>query len=171
MNVQGITPAISAPVQQASSLTTKASAMSSSSSDSSTSGSSLQTTFLNLLITELQNQDPTSPVDPTEMVGQMVALNQLDQLISINQTLQNLGSTSSGTSTNQSKSTETGTANSAQAAAKNAAAATATATAANALLSSSGTYSGSAGNTDLMNLYGSSGLPTANPYPTYTGAK
>jgi flagellar basal-body rod modification protein FlgD len=45
------------------------------------------TTFLNLLSTELQNQDPTAPVDSTAMVGQMISLNQLDQLISINQTV------------------------------------------------------------------------------------
>jgi len=45
----------------------------------------MDTTFLQLLCTELQCQDPTSPVDPTQMVGQMISLNQLDQLISINQ--------------------------------------------------------------------------------------
>jgi flagellar basal-body rod modification protein FlgD len=47
----------------------------------------LSSTFLNLLATELQNQDPTAPVDSTAMVGQMISLNQLDQLISINQSL------------------------------------------------------------------------------------
>jgi flagellar basal-body rod modification protein FlgD len=47
----------------------------------------LGTTFLSLLAQELQNQDPTAPVDPTQMVGQMISLNQLEQLISINQNL------------------------------------------------------------------------------------
>jgi len=42
---------------------------------------------LSLLAQELQNQDPTAPVDPTAMVGQMISLNQLEQLITINQTL------------------------------------------------------------------------------------
>jgi flagellar basal-body rod modification protein FlgD len=51
----------------------------------STSASGIGSTFLNLLATELQNQDPTAPVDSTAMVGQMISLNQLDQLISINQ--------------------------------------------------------------------------------------
>lgn len=55
-------------------------------SDSSTAGG-IGSTFLNLLATELQNQDPTAPVDSTAMVGQMISLNQLDQLISINQTV------------------------------------------------------------------------------------
>jgi flagellar basal-body rod modification protein FlgD len=59
--------------------------------------SSLSSTFLNLLATELQNQDPTAPVDSTAMVGQMISLNQLDQLISINQTL--TGPTAAGTAT------------------------------------------------------------------------
>jgi flagellar basal-body rod modification protein FlgD len=62
---------------------------------SSSSASSLSSTFLNLLATELQNQDPTAPVDSTAMVGQMISLNQLDQLISINQTV--TGSTGTGT--------------------------------------------------------------------------
>lgn len=95
MNMQGLTPALSAPVigQTASSST------STSSSSSSNSSTSLQTEFLNLLVTELQNQDPTSPVDPTAMVGQMVSLNQLDQLISINQVLQQSLSSSPGSGT------------------------------------------------------------------------
>ncbi len=58
----------------------------------STSGSGLAssttgTTFLNLLVKELQNQDPTAPMDSTAMVGQMISLNQLDQLVSINSDL------------------------------------------------------------------------------------
>jgi flagellar basal-body rod modification protein FlgD len=62
---------------------------------SSSADGGLGTTFLNLLSTELQNQDPTAPVDSTAMVGQMISLNQLDQLISINQTV--TGSTGTGT--------------------------------------------------------------------------
>jgi flagellar basal-body rod modification protein FlgD len=48
---------------------------------------SLSSTFLTLLTQELQNQDPTAPMDSTAMVGQMISLNQLSQLTSINQTL------------------------------------------------------------------------------------
>jgi len=65
------------------------------SSSSSSSASDLGTTFLTLLSQELQNQDPTAPVDSTAMVGQMISLNQLDQLISINQIL---GTASAGSS-------------------------------------------------------------------------
>lgn len=67
------------------------------SSGAATSGTaaadgSLGSTFLSLLSQELQNQDPTAPVDSTAMVGQMISLNQLDQLINIAQSVQSLGS-------------------------------------------------------------------------------
>jgi flagellar basal-body rod modification protein FlgD len=67
-----------------------ASARAAGTSSSTTSGNSaggLGATFLSLLAQELQHQDPTAPVDPTAMVGQMISLNQLEQLITINQTL------------------------------------------------------------------------------------
>lgn len=58
-----------------------------------TSLQSIESTFLTLLVQELQNQDPTAPMDSTQMVGQMISLNQLDQLASINQVVTNaLGS-------------------------------------------------------------------------------
>lgn len=68
------------------------SSSSSSSSSSSTNASDAEATFLNMLVTELQNQDPTSPMDPTQMVGQMFSMNQLQQLIDINQTLSTIAS-------------------------------------------------------------------------------
>jgi flagellar basal-body rod modification protein FlgD len=56
-------------------------------------------TFIKLLVTELQSQDPTSPMDPTAMVGQMFSMNQLQQLIDINRTLSTaLGAPSSSSS-------------------------------------------------------------------------
>ena len=92
MNIQGLTPNLAAPLQAQSTSSARATTNGSSSSTGSSgllggSATSLQSTFLNLLVTELQNQDPTSPVDPTQMVGQMVSLNQLNQLIAINSTL------------------------------------------------------------------------------------
>lgn len=74
-------------------------AASSSSSSSQTSLTSLGSTFLQLLTEELQNQDPTAPMDSTQMVGQMISLNQLDQLASINQLLTTQFSGSSTSST------------------------------------------------------------------------
>jgi flagellar basal-body rod modification protein FlgD len=64
----------------------------------------MDTTFLQLLTTELQNQDPTQPMDSSAMVGQMISLNQLDQLISINQVVTNQFGSSSNSSTSNSTS-------------------------------------------------------------------
>lgn len=43
--------------------------------------------FLTLLVTEMQNQDPTATQDPNEYINQLVEVNSLQQLIGINQTL------------------------------------------------------------------------------------
>jgi flagellar basal-body rod modification protein FlgD len=51
-----------------------------------------------LLVTEMQNQDPTATTDPNEYINQLVSVNSLEQLININQTLTSgLGSSTSGT--------------------------------------------------------------------------
>jgi flagellar basal-body rod modification protein FlgD len=56
--------------------------------------------FLTLLVTEMQNQDPTADTDPNEYINQLVNVNSLQQLISINQTLStSLGSPGSTTGT------------------------------------------------------------------------
>src|SRR5271166_5998810 len=44
--------------------------------------------FLQILVAEFQNQDPTSPTDPTQYASQMVEFSNLGQLQSINQDLQ-----------------------------------------------------------------------------------
>jgi len=43
--------------------------------------------FLTLLVSELKNQDPTQPTDPNAYISQLVGVNSLQQLISINQDL------------------------------------------------------------------------------------
>ena len=53
--------------------------------------------FLTLLVTEMQNQDPTADTDPNEYINQLVNVNSLEQLISINQTLTGDTGTASGT--------------------------------------------------------------------------
>jgi len=65
-------------------MTTTGTGSSSSSSDNSDITSS---DFLQLLVSELQNQDPTQPTDPDAYVQQLVGVNSLQQLISINQEL------------------------------------------------------------------------------------
>jgi len=179
MNVQGYSPLISAPVQAQ---TASSSATSGSNGTSGTTGSSgtsngnnslssssLETTFLNLLVTELQNQDPTQPVDPTEMVGQMVSLNQLDQLISINQTLTSLTGGVSTASPNGSSTPQTSAAN----------------VPANAQTQAAATpqFFGTAGGAQqgvnpaavppgtLMNLYGNGGFPANNSTFAISGGR
>lgn len=51
--------------------------------------------FLSLLVTEMKNQDPTQPTDPNAYIQQLVGVNSLQQLISINQDL--TGALTSGT--------------------------------------------------------------------------
>jgi flagellar basal-body rod modification protein FlgD len=62
---------------------------SSSSGAGSTSGDTTISAndFLTLLVTEMQNQDPTADTDPNEYIDQLVNVNSLEQLININQTL------------------------------------------------------------------------------------
>jgi flagellar basal-body rod modification protein FlgD len=42
-----------------------------------------ESTFLTLLVSQLQNQDPLSPTDSNQFVSQLTAYSQLEQLIGI----------------------------------------------------------------------------------------
>jgi flagellar basal-body rod modification protein FlgD len=44
--------------------------------------------FITLLVTQLQQQDPSNPMDPTQFVTQLVQFNTLEQVMQINQILQ-----------------------------------------------------------------------------------
>jgi|SRR5271165_602753 len=83
-----------------------ATANDSSSSSSSTSEASITANdFLELLVTEMKNQDPTANTDPNEYINQLVQVNSLQQLIQINQ---DLGSTSSSAGSAQVSSPVSG---------------------------------------------------------------
>jgi flagellar basal-body rod modification protein FlgD len=43
-----------------------------------------ESTFLTLLVSQLQNQDPLNPVDSNQFVSQLTSYSQLEQLIDIN---------------------------------------------------------------------------------------
>ncbi len=69
-----------------------------SSSPSSSASSSLnsltsESTFLQLLIAQIKNQDPLNPTDSIQFVGQLVQYSELEQLMGINQGVQTLTST------------------------------------------------------------------------------
>ena len=85
--------------------TTSTSNTSSSNSAASDTSDITSSDFLTLLVSELQNQDPTQPTDPNEYITQLAQVNSLQQLISINQGIGTLdsavppsGSSSSGSS-------------------------------------------------------------------------
>lgn len=55
--------------------------------------------FMTLLVTQLQYQDPTDPVDNQQFVAQLATFNSLDQLVSINSNVTKLAeSTDTGSS-------------------------------------------------------------------------
>lgn len=64
-----------------------AAATTNSGSDSTDAATVSANDFLTLLVTEMKNQDPTANTDPNEYINQLVQVNSLEQLISINQTL------------------------------------------------------------------------------------
>jgi flagellar basal-body rod modification protein FlgD len=75
----------------------------STSSSSSSSATISANDFLTLLVTEMQNQDPTADTDPNEYINQLVQVNSLEQLIDINQNLTTaLGGSTSGTGSSTS---------------------------------------------------------------------
>jgi flagellar basal-body rod modification protein FlgD len=80
-----------------------------SGNSSSNSATITANDFLQLLVTEMQNQDPTSTTDPNEYINQLVQVNSLEQLISINQDLSGLSTASNSTGSNSSPSDTVGT--------------------------------------------------------------
>ncbi|MDR3740822.1 MAG: flagellar hook capping FlgD N-terminal domain-containing protein [Terracidiphilus sp.] len=87
--------------------TSASSSLSDAADASSTSSSSSTITandFLTLLVTEMKNQDPTATTDPNEYINQLVNVNSLQQLISINETLTNSLGTNAKAGTGQTAS-------------------------------------------------------------------
>ena len=65
--------------------TTSSSATSSNTSISSLSGTD---TFLQLLVAQLKNQDPSSPMDTQSFVTELAQFNTVEQMLSLNQSIQ-----------------------------------------------------------------------------------
>lgn len=70
-----------------SSLLSTMNSTSSTTTTTTTSADDLQSQFLTLLVTELQNQDPTEPMDNTEMVTQLAQINMVSGISDLDDTL------------------------------------------------------------------------------------
>jgi len=94
----GLTTAATATTGAGSRLAAAAATGKAATSSSSTADSADITSsdFLTLLVTEMQNQDPTQPTDPNQYIQQLVGVNSLQQLIAINQDLTPTTTTSTG---------------------------------------------------------------------------
>jgi len=66
-----------------------------------------ESTFLNLLVAQIQNQDPLNPTDSIQFVGQLVQFSQLEQLLSINQGVTTLAADSQPPATSGTTQTPT----------------------------------------------------------------
>lgn len=131
----------------------------SASGNSADDGSTISANdFLTLLVTEMKNQDPTANTDPNEYINQLVGVNSLEQLISINQNL----STALGDSGSVSGNSISGHAMSSPHAVKSGAAASASASSVRQTTNPSGDRPGSIGNVVPV-APGNLGIPDAVP--------
>ena len=98
-SITGATTAAQAKVASvfSPSVTSKATSAATTSSATTDSGTITSSDFLTLLVSELKNQDPTQPTDPNAYIQQLVGVNSLQQLISINQGLTSIEPTTSTT--------------------------------------------------------------------------
>lgn len=90
------------------------SSSSSSTSTSSTSSSSTdslanESTFLNLLVAQLKNQDPAQPADGTQFVTQLAQFSDLEQNLAMRTDLDALSTKYAGTSSTSTTTSTTDT--------------------------------------------------------------
>jgi flagellar basal-body rod modification protein FlgD len=77
-------------VASATSVSGSAAATSSTTGAASSMNSLSPNDFLTMLIAEMQNQDPTKPMDPAQMVSQLATVSQVSQSVKTNETLSSL---------------------------------------------------------------------------------
>jgi flagellar basal-body rod modification protein FlgD len=93
------------PAATASSSTTGTSAGSTAGTISSTDALGNESTFLQLLVAQIQNQDPTAPMDSSTFLTQLAEFSQVEQLIGIRQDVSELDPSTTGTTTPTTGST------------------------------------------------------------------
>jgi flagellar basal-body rod modification protein FlgD len=74
------------------------------SATNSTASLTSESTFLQLLVAQIKNQDPLNPTDSIQFVGQLVQYSELEQLIGINQGITSLTGGSTTTPPTNGKS-------------------------------------------------------------------
>jgi flagellar basal-body rod modification protein FlgD len=89
MQILGVTAAAADPSQTAAT----GSAATTPTSTSPTDKLATESTFLQLLVAQIKNQDPLNPTDSMQFVGQLVQFSQLEQLIGIKSDVDKLGVT------------------------------------------------------------------------------
>ena len=62
--------------------------------------------FLQLLVSQIQNQDPLNPTDSTQFVSQLAQFSELEQVIAIRSDIETAMSSSSGSSTTPASTTD-----------------------------------------------------------------
>lgn len=85
---------------------------SSASSSSSANSLASESTFLQLLVAQLQNQDPTQPVDGTTFVTQLAQFSDVEQNLAMRQDLDSMSLKYDGTNSTTPASTSTSSDNS-----------------------------------------------------------
>ena len=107
MTIQGQNPVTdpTAMTNQVASTATKPAA------NPSIDGLANENTFLQLLVAQIKNQDPTNPTDSVQFLSQLAQFSQLEQLIGIRQELQPAASTTSTTDQTGGTNATTGTTN------------------------------------------------------------
>jgi len=162
---QALTPKAATPLASATSGTSSTSSTSGSSDSSDSSATISANDFLTLLVTEMQNQDPTSDTDPNAYIDQLVQVNSLEQLIDINNTLTtDSGGASSTSGTGTTPAAASSATNAASPASAAASAHTAAHRAGSPLSSSPGASNASAPQTTTAQHI-SGNLSAPNPSP------
>ncbi len=94
-----LTPLAAIPLNSASSSSTATSA------STTTDALGNEQVFLQLLVAQIQNQDPLNPTDSTTFVTQLAQFSDLEQLISINSSVGHIDTTLGSTTSSQQNST------------------------------------------------------------------
>jgi flagellar basal-body rod modification protein FlgD len=91
------------------STTTSASQAAAAATAAATDPLASESTFLTLLVSQLQNQDPLNPTDSTQFVSQLTSYSQLEQLINIDHNTTPVAPAATGSGATTPDATKTST--------------------------------------------------------------